>query len=36
MRTLTGMCLEFGYSDGDIRMMTATNCAHIIGVEGAA
>ncbi len=35
MRTLIGMCLDLGYSDDDIRKMTATNCARIIGFQGA-
>ena len=35
MRTLIGMCLERGYDDDDIRKMTASNCARIIGFEGA-
>ncbi|MEX3007714.1 DUF6282 family protein [Hoeflea sp. TYP-13] len=35
MRTLIEMCLNLGYSDEDIRKMTTTNCARIIGFEGA-
>jgi len=33
MRQGIRMCIEFGYSDDDIRKMVSTNTAHVLGIE---
>lgn len=35
MRAFIELILSLGYSDEDVRKMTTTNCARIIGLEGA-
>ena len=36
MRRGVALCMDFGYSDADIRKMVATNAARVLGLETAA